>query len=118
MQISEEGKQSDISWLIDEETKVEQLLTKPVPVKMKKITKLVGIKRSYNMYTESNALVYNRENRPFQTLEQMSEKLKAKRHKEYIPQEKDVPQYDPQLFDKQMDLEIMEITVNEKSYYQ
>ena len=47
----------------------------------------------------------------------MSEKLKAKRHKEYIPQEKDVPQYDPQLFDKQMDLEIMEITVNEKSYY-
>ena len=62
---------------------------------MKKVKKLVGIKRSYNMYTETNALVYTRENRPFKTLEQISEKLKAKRHKEWVPQEKDVPLYDP-----------------------
>ena len=65
MKVGEGEKQFDIGQLIGEETKVEQLLPKPISVKMKKVTKLVGIKRSYNMYTEANALVYNTENRPF-----------------------------------------------------
>ena len=42
-QVEEESKQiTDISQLIGEETKVEQLLPKPAPIQLKKVNKLVG----------------------------------------------------------------------------
>ena len=52
------------------------------------------------MYTESNALIYNRENRPFKTIEQISDKLWNVRAKKFTPPEKEVPEYDPELFEK------------------
>lgn len=49
---------------------------------------------------DSNALVYTTMNRPFSTLGQISEKLKARRHKDYAPNSKDCPEYDKEKFDK------------------
>ena len=43
------------------------------------------------MYTESNSLIINQMNRPFRTLEQVSEKLKERRREKNFLQEKDVP---------------------------
>lgn len=50
------------------------------------------------MYSNADSLVYNRDSRPFSTLERLGERAKIRRHKDIIFQEKDVPQYDPQLF--------------------
>ena len=83
---------------------------------MKPIVKLIGFKRTYNMYQNANSLVYSLGKRPFSTMEKLSEKIKQRRHKDFIPQEKDVPQYDPQAFKKQMELEIMTISLDQRSY--
>ena len=114
--LDEEENQFDISSLIGEETKVEQLLPQPAPIQLKKVTKLIGQKRTYNMYSESNNMIISKLNRPYVTLDQVSEKLKERRREKNFLQEKDVPIYDPELFEKQMDLEIMNIMVNEASY--
>ena len=73
----------ELAHLIGEETKVEQLLpSKPKEKKkepqheMKSISKLAGLKRTYNMYQSANSLVYSFGKRPFSTLEKLSEKIK------------------------------------------
>ena len=111
------NNQKDIGSLISEETKVEQLRPKPT-VQMKKVKKLVGMKRSYNMYEEANSLIYTTENRPFQTIENICETLKQKRHREHVPKDSEVPELDRERFNKQMILEIVDIKVNEKTYRQ
>ena len=109
--------QKDIASLIPEATKVEQLRPK-VTVEMKPVKKLIGLKRTYNMHTDVNELIYTFDTRPGKTIEHISETLKARRHKEYVPQDTEVPEYDRERFNKQMMLERIEIKVNEKSYRQ
>jgi len=111
------NNQKDIGSLISEETKVEQLRPKAT-FQMKKVNKLVGMKRSYNMYEDANSLIYSTETRPFQTLEQICETLKQKRHKEHVPRDSEVPELDRERFNKQMILEITNIKVHEKTYRQ
>ena len=67
---------------------------------MKKVTKLAGMKRSYNMYEDANSLIYSTENRPFKTIENCSEALKQKRHREFVPKDSEVPEFDRERFNK------------------
>ena len=85
---------------------------------MKQVQKLAGMKRSYNMYEDSNSLIYSTETRPFKTLENVSDSLKQKRHREHVPRDSEVPEFDRERFNKQMILEITNIKVNEKAYRQ
>ena len=79
----------NLSHLIGEETKVDQLRPQKKEslesqLKLKPVKKLTGIKRSYNMYSNADSLVYNRDSRPFSTLEKLGERAKIRRHKDII----------------------------------
>ena len=77
------------------------------------VATILGQKRTYS---QASDLCYTTKTRPFQTMEEISERLKSKRFKRYTPQDREYPQYEPREFAKQMDVECMSIHVNEKSY--
>ena len=99
-------------------------LTQPQPqtkngVKVKTVNKsIIGVKRNhYNAFTGAGALAYTLlEKNPKKTLEQLGQLFFRKRIKTYIPRTFDVPAYEKEELAKQMDLEIMTITINPDTY--
>lgn len=88
-------------------------LMKPVFSSRNKLAFLAGQKRTY---TNASELCYTHMARPFRTIEALSERIKQKRFKQYTPRESEFAQYEPEQMQKQLEIEIMEIRVKEKSY--
>jgi len=101
----------DLSSLIDDGTTSKK---QNLP-QLKSVSKagLAGLKRTYNLFSTASSLCYNYQNRPFQTISLISEKLKQKRFKRYTPRESEYPAYEPWEFAKQMEVEILEVKCNE-----
>lgn len=65
---------------------------------------------SYNA-KEAGNLCHQLKTRPISTIEEMSEHQLRQRMKAYVPKDFDLPDYDRVMFDKQMELEIVNITL-------
>ena len=89
---------------LDEADLTEPVIRTKSGVKVKPVTKLIGVKRNfYNAFTGSGELASTMlDFNPDQTFEKLGHAIMSKRMKTYIPRDCDLPTYEREEFEQQM----------------
>lgn len=117
-------KTSSLNEILQDKLGSEQIESKPQAYKFKELKKLNPEVNSYDPINEQAIyLSLDKRSSAAPSLEQELENLLSQRMRKFVPTNFDLVDYDKELFKKQIDLEIVEITLNrdaekEKEYEQ